>query len=108
MMRGQRVAQVIAGGIAVFPDLGLGGLHRGDGLRRGAEDVFIGADAGAERRAALALLRFGPDKGHGCGQAGDKGGIAGSGHGGVMARGRQPRKWGLCPLCGFAAVTPGV
>ena len=75
VLRGQRVLEVVVLGIAVFPGIGRLLAHRLDGARRRAEHALVGADAGAEQAAALALLRFRPDEGHGRGQLLDDGGI---------------------------------
>ena len=63
MMRGHGDAQVVASGVAVFPDLRGLFPHGGDGLGRGPEQAFIGAEAGAEGGAAGAFLLLGADEG---------------------------------------------
>ena len=76
---GQRLAQVVARGIAVFPDLGRRFFHRRHRAGRGTEDAFIGAEPRAERPPPVALLRFRPDEGDGGGEAVDERGVAWSG-----------------------------
>ncbi len=51
VMRGQCLAQIMALGIAVFPDLRCLGLHRLDGLRCRPEDALVGPDSRPERAA---------------------------------------------------------
>jgi hypothetical protein len=80
-MRGQRLLQIVILGIAVFPGLGGCPFHGRDGLRRWSKYAFIGADAGAEGAAAVAILRLRPDERHGRGQLVDDRGEAVGGHG---------------------------
>ena len=77
---GQRVAQIVAGGVAVFPDVVDCLLHRRDGLGRRPEDVLVGAETGGEGRASFALADLGADKGDRGGQGADDIGIAWAGH----------------------------
>jgi hypothetical protein len=94
VMRGERGAEIVDLRVAVFPDLGRGGLHGRDGRGRGAEDALIRADPGAEGGGAAALERLGPHEGDAGGERGDEGGVAGAGQFGASgvdpAGGRRP------------------
>ncbi len=84
VLRGERLLQIVIFRIAIFP--GIGGLrpHGLDRARRRPEHAFIGADARAEKPAALTLLRFRPDEGHGRGQVLDDVGIRRERHAGFL------------------------
>ncbi len=62
-MRGERLLQIIVFRIAVFPVRRCRLTHRLDDGGGRAEAAFVGADAGLDGAAALALDRFGPTKG---------------------------------------------
>src|SRR6056297_150904 len=81
---GQCGAQIVAGRIAVFPDLERLGLHGLEGCGRGAEEAFIGAKPRPKRRATAALKLFRADERHGRRQGLHEVGIAGSGHVGQL------------------------
>ena len=73
---GENRAQVVAIGIAVFPDIRSLGPDRVKRLWRRAEQAFIGTKAGGEGRAKTAFQLFGADKGNVGGQAFDQRGVA--------------------------------
>jgi len=79
MMPGNRGAQIMNFRVAIFPRLAGRFLHGGNGLGRGAEDIFIGADAGAHGNAAAPENGFRADEGNGGGKAVDERGKAGHG-----------------------------
>jgi len=93
MTRGQRGAQLVAVGVAVFPRLGHRRPHRLDGPRRGAEAVLVGAEPGAAQEVAAQLERLGPGEGHRRRQAGGDRGEAQAVHGPSEAE-RQARRKG--------------
>ena len=82
MMPGNRGAEIMDFRVAIFPRLEGCLLHGGNGLGRGAENTFIGADAGAKRNAASPQDGFRANKGNGGGKAFDERGKAG--HGAIL------------------------
>ena len=72
----ERRAQLVALGIGIHPVAVGGGAHGGQRFGRRPKQAFVGAEAGAERPAARALLRLGADERHERGQAFDQCGEA--------------------------------
>ena len=79
-MRGQRLTQIMAGRVAILPDLAIRLLHCGNRPGGGAKDILIRSQTRGKGSAAVAFLLFGADEGNACGQALYKSGISGSGH----------------------------
>ena len=79
---GYAFAEIIDFRIAVFPGLMGGLLHGGNYLGRGAEDAFIGADAGAKRNTGAPQDGFGADERNAGGKAVNEGGK--TGHGSIL------------------------
>ena len=69
---GERSAQLVALGIGIHPVAVGGGAHGGERFGRGPEQAFVGAEPGAERAAARALLGLRADERHERGQAFDE------------------------------------
>ena len=79
MMPGNRGAEIMDFRIAIFPRFVGCFLHGGNGLGRGAENTFIGPNAGAQRNAATPQDGFRANKGNGGGETVNEGGKAGHG-----------------------------